>query len=295
MEARYYASTQGRFTSTDPLYFQMMMAIDPQRFNLYSYARNNPLKFIDPSGEKLYLRGNEDWLRANVLYEIVGGQENFDRYFEITDGQVVARSGVDTSGANAGVQELLGLVNATENYLYFSGTDGTAAADLFKETLDKKGKLNDHGKDLSNQFTCGGSYIAGCGTLVGTAGRAAQQPAALANGDPVFAVIAYNTSAIQTQNNISLKYLDPNEPGLYMPVEAAAQMEGVGQTVQPVSLFIHESTENREFSRIGAKEANYPQAHVHAMHREAALRKELHITGGFAGGALTTTIPKGKE
>jgi len=35
------------------------MVIDPQRFNLYSYARNNPFKWVDPDGEALFLRGNQ--------------------------------------------------------------------------------------------------------------------------------------------------------------------------------------------------------------------------------------------
>lgn len=48
--ARYFSSAQGRFTSTDPIYFQKTMLIDPQRFNLYSYVLNNPLKLVDPSG-----------------------------------------------------------------------------------------------------------------------------------------------------------------------------------------------------------------------------------------------------
>lgn len=58
-QARYYASPQGRFVSVDPLYFQFMMAVEPQRFNLYAYTRNNPLKFVDPNGESLYLRGTD--------------------------------------------------------------------------------------------------------------------------------------------------------------------------------------------------------------------------------------------
>src|SRR5439155_19699467 len=41
--ARYLSSTQGRFTSPDPLFFQKEMLEDPQRWNLYSYVRNNPL------------------------------------------------------------------------------------------------------------------------------------------------------------------------------------------------------------------------------------------------------------
>ncbi len=47
--ARYYASTQGRFTSADePLADQD--EDDPQSWNLYQYAGNNPLLFTDPTG-----------------------------------------------------------------------------------------------------------------------------------------------------------------------------------------------------------------------------------------------------
>lgn len=50
-EARYYASMQGRFTSTDPVALTVERLVDPQRINLYAYCRNNPLAFIDPTGE----------------------------------------------------------------------------------------------------------------------------------------------------------------------------------------------------------------------------------------------------
>lgn len=286
--ARYYASTQGRFTTTDPAYFQFMMVIDPQRFNLYGYARNNPLKWIDPNGEKLYLRGDNDWLRTNVLYEMAGGQEQFDQYFEIKDGQVVLRDGVDISNASEGIQELAGLVNAAENYVYFAGSDGGAAADLFKGTRDDKGKLTDKGKAISNRFTCGGNYISGCGTQVGTTGRTnAEQPANLANGDPVFAVIAMNVNTVVTQTNTSYGTLSP------VPADVeAAQKAGVGLVVRPVSFFIHESSENRKFAQQGAGKMDYGSAHAHAIVREAAIRKALNITGGFAGAYLDTRIPK---
>jgi len=48
--ARYYSSPMGRFTSTDPIYFEPWKIRDPQGWNLYSYVRNNPLKYIDPLG-----------------------------------------------------------------------------------------------------------------------------------------------------------------------------------------------------------------------------------------------------
>jgi RHS repeat-associated protein len=287
-EARYFASIQGRFTSPDPLYYQVMMAVDPQRFNLYAYARNNPLKFVDPNGERVYVRGDLDFLRTGILYQYAGGQETFDQYFQITDGQVALREGVDISKANAGVQELAGLVNAAENYLFFAGTDGAAAADLFQGARDAKGKLTNEGKSISNSFTCGGNLVAGCGTAVGTTGRyGSKQPANLANGDPVFAVIAYNINAVQTQTATNYGNLSP------VPDDVkAAQEAGVGQAVRPVRFFIHESLENREFSRQGAGNFNYANAHAYAIRREAVISRELKMTGGFAGGFMDTRVPK---
>ena len=49
--ARYYGSTQGRFTSPDAP-FADQSADNPQSWNLYSYVRNNPLVMIDPSGRR---------------------------------------------------------------------------------------------------------------------------------------------------------------------------------------------------------------------------------------------------
>jgi len=49
--ARYYASTQGRFTSPDA-FWKDSNVFDPQSWNKYGYVRNNPLQYIDPKGEK---------------------------------------------------------------------------------------------------------------------------------------------------------------------------------------------------------------------------------------------------
>jgi len=50
--ARYYASTQGRFTSVDPENYQAMRdPSDPQSWNAYSYVNNNPLGRVDPDGK----------------------------------------------------------------------------------------------------------------------------------------------------------------------------------------------------------------------------------------------------
>jgi len=49
--ARYYASTQGRFTSSDAFWKDSQVG-EPQSWNKYSYVRNNPLRYVDPQGEK---------------------------------------------------------------------------------------------------------------------------------------------------------------------------------------------------------------------------------------------------
>jgi RHS repeat-associated protein len=59
--ARYFSSTQGRFTSPDwsetpdPVPYADLS--DPQSLNLYAYVRNNPLYYSDPDGHSI-----QDWL-----------------------------------------------------------------------------------------------------------------------------------------------------------------------------------------------------------------------------------------
>ena len=63
--ARYYSSSQGRFTSPDSVPGGIA---NPQSLNLYTYVLNNPLKFIDPTGHLPILSGlafptAENWQR----------------------------------------------------------------------------------------------------------------------------------------------------------------------------------------------------------------------------------------
>jgi RHS repeat-associated protein len=48
--ARHYASTMGRFMSPDPTQLSAFID-DPQSWNRYSYAYNNPLQFVDRNGK----------------------------------------------------------------------------------------------------------------------------------------------------------------------------------------------------------------------------------------------------
>jgi RHS repeat-associated protein len=53
MHARYYSSNLGRFLSVDPVIDVKVAMANPQAWNRYSYVRNNPLRFTDPTGKYL--------------------------------------------------------------------------------------------------------------------------------------------------------------------------------------------------------------------------------------------------
>jgi RHS repeat-associated protein len=52
-KARYYGGGIGRFVGVDPVSLNTPQDLieDPQALNLYAYSRNNPFKYVDPSGE----------------------------------------------------------------------------------------------------------------------------------------------------------------------------------------------------------------------------------------------------
>jgi RHS repeat-associated protein len=50
--ARYFSGAQGRFTSPDKPFADQHLE-DPRSWNLYSYVRNNPLKFVDETGTEI--------------------------------------------------------------------------------------------------------------------------------------------------------------------------------------------------------------------------------------------------
>jgi RHS repeat-associated protein len=119
--ARYYASTTGRFMIPDwaakPTNVPYASFGDPQSLNLYSYAHNNPLTYIDHDGhcfvifrfsERLcnsidgygwvsdarrdqMIRDDRDWLRHNSNFDVERMKDK-----QIVDVYNAARSGKDS-------------------------------------------------------------------------------------------------------------------------------------------------------------------------------------------------------
>jgi RHS repeat-associated protein len=50
--ARYYANTSYRFLSPDPVIRRNEALMNPQLWNLYAYCRNNPISYLDLTGQK---------------------------------------------------------------------------------------------------------------------------------------------------------------------------------------------------------------------------------------------------
>lgn len=57
--ARYDSSSMGRFMTPDPVIITPERLMNPQQLNLYAYVANNPLRFIDPTGEILQCVGDD--------------------------------------------------------------------------------------------------------------------------------------------------------------------------------------------------------------------------------------------
>src|SRR5438093_6579826 len=75
------SAAQGRFTSPDEP-FAGWDQHNPQSFNLYSYGRNNPLKYTDPDGHdvRICIDGNKDCFdltdeQYKNLYAAQNGQQ----------------------------------------------------------------------------------------------------------------------------------------------------------------------------------------------------------------------------
>jgi RHS repeat-associated protein len=76
--ARYDSSALGRFMTTDPVVITTERLMNPQQLNLYAYVANNPLRFIDPTGEILQCVGNAESQKQcfSDLQQIAGDAAN---------------------------------------------------------------------------------------------------------------------------------------------------------------------------------------------------------------------------
>ena len=108
---------QGSFASIDPVLITPARMMDPQRFNLYAYARNNPFKFIDPNGEDVQFANDTEEGRKKALALItknlrakeaanIGIRQRKDGSYE---GYVIDKKAIGR-GASDAYRKLTGLI-----------------------------------------------------------------------------------------------------------------------------------------------------------------------------------------
>jgi RHS repeat-associated protein len=84
--ARYYSAAQGRFLSSDGLQSKKEWLSEPQRWNRYEYALNNPFKYHDPDGKDAvaeFLFGSQ--YRDVSTFDLLFGQEARSDYKKAWD------------------------------------------------------------------------------------------------------------------------------------------------------------------------------------------------------------------
>ena len=118
MNGRLYDPVVGRFLEPDPV---IQDASSTQNLNRYSYALNNPLKYVDPSGYKMFnylsdtydYEGGGFWYRGDYYRynsEVGGGQGGF-----------VASNG---SGGQQSVYQAKGYEQTTDYFNAYKNKDG---------------------------------------------------------------------------------------------------------------------------------------------------------------------------
>jgi RHS repeat-associated protein len=142
-QARYLANSFGRFSSPDPLQASARARM-PQTWNRYTYALNNPLRFVDPDGmdvnvldekaKNLLLKTLPEEIRAKVQAAIEKGKGN------LTKGALDKIKSKDENFAALKV-----LVNSKEITEVATASVGQMGVPFFKTTRDEQRE-----KDIQN-------------------------------------------------------------------------------------------------------------------------------------------------
>ena len=124
--AGYYGSSLGRFMTPDPLYIEAHRLADPQRLNLYAYARNNPVTLTDPNGLDVALNCDN---KQNCQKAVDSLNNRKGAQFKVElgkDGKLHVVKGSVGKNLSKAEGALMGAINDSKNHatLNISGNSG---------------------------------------------------------------------------------------------------------------------------------------------------------------------------
>jgi len=248
------------------------MVVDPQRFNLYGYVRNNPLKFVDPFGMKLRIsvNGSAEQAMADIrtlagdfakhlVFDPVKDKDGNILYYDVSF-NVTAE---DIAG-NEGAQLIFDLVDSDNTFLAQRG--GT----IQRKSTGGKKKGTIENVDVNES---GGGNV--------TRNRP---------GTPYEPVDSEIDSIIYYPDNV-----------VFVTI-------ATGEDVQPIRTFIHEAAESfllaqgiEYYTAHGvytyttgkgkkAKVQQFTQNPKNAISREKAIAEQLKMVGGASGSSREGTV-----
>lgn len=145
--ARYYASRQGRFTSPDN-FINDTHPVNPASWNLYTYARNNPLRYIDPLGEEVVNTN----LTPGQQQQLIDDWKKKTGYKDIQfkDGKLVVNVEAGREGgSDKAAKQLIDAINSGDTFK-LTAVDGT---DVTKEVRFSDNQLTGARGDGTNIYT----------------------------------------------------------------------------------------------------------------------------------------------
>ncbi|MFN6963474.1 MAG: RHS repeat domain-containing protein [Pyrinomonadaceae bacterium] len=172
-QARYYGYNHGRFTSPDPYKIVAEVQYErdeqkaramlnrylsqPQQLNRYPYAINNPLKYIDPSGEIIWLTGNEEERKA-ALQRIRNtlGEERFALVKVDADGRRLS-----LSNENVAKMQKIGDDDLNKEFSTGMAEMLNSSAVVEFSVTEKFTNVNGYEIDLNTRTYAGGLTVSG--------------------------------------------------------------------------------------------------------------------------------------